>query len=137
MAARTQLTPVQLTQDGAVSEGAGTAIAGLVADGAYVASPPGPNKILVIVDNSYTAAVDVTLRAGGSGNDAAGNANPGVPFESAALGDLVVSVPASGTYVFWPATTDRFTQADGSMSIDFGAGMTGTIWVLELTDPAV
>jgi hypothetical protein len=131
MTARTALTPVDLVQDGAVSEGSGTSIAGLVAGGAYIADPPGPNKVFLIVNNSDTAAHNVTVRAGGNGNTAAGGTNPGVPFEAATVGDLVTSVAASGTEVIGPFTTDRFTQADGSLSIDFASGFTGTIWVLQ------
>jgi hypothetical protein len=132
MTARTQLTPTALVQDGAVAEPAGTSIAGLISAGAYVAAPPGPNKVFLIVSNSATAAFSVTVRAGGNGNTAAGGTNPGVPFEGATLGDLVTSVAASGTQLIGPLTSDRFTQADGTMSIDFAASMTGTIAVIQL-----
>jgi hypothetical protein len=130
MTARTALTPVQLVQDGSVAEGNGTSIAALVAAGATVASPPGPNRVMLRVNNSDTAAHNVTVRAGGNGVTAAGGANPGVPFEAATVGDLVTSVPASSTVEIGPLTSARFTQADGSMSIDFAAGFTGAIWVL-------
>jgi hypothetical protein len=131
MTARTALTPVDLVQDGSVAEGAGTAIAGLVTGGAYIADPPGPNKVFLLVSNSYTSAENVTVRAGGNGNTASGGSNPGVPFEAATVGDLVVSVPASGTVLIGPLTTDRFCQADGSLSIDFASALTGTIWVFQ------
>jgi len=132
MTARTQLTPLQMVQDGGVAEGAGTAIAGLVAGGAYVADPPGPNHLFLIVNNSYTSPETVTVRAGGNGNTASGGANPGVPFEQATVGDLVVTVANSATELIGPLTTGRFTQADGSVSIDFAAALTGTIWVVAL-----
>jgi hypothetical protein len=131
MTARTALTPVVLVQDGSVALGAGTAIAGLVSGGAYVADPPGPNKVAILIDNTYTAAENVTIRAGGNGNTASGGTNPGVPFDSAPVGDLVVSCP-NGAYTFiGPLTTDRYTQADGSLSIDFAGALTGTIWVIQ------
>lgn len=132
MTARTALTPVQLVGDGAISEGSGTSIAGLVSAGATIAAPPGPNRVLLIVNNSYSAAKNVTVRAGGSGVTAAGATAVAVPFEAAAAGDLVVNVAASGTQVIALATSARFTQADGSLSIDFDTAMTGTITVLAL-----
>ena len=137
MTARTALTPVGLVQDGAVSEGAGTAIAGLVAGGAYVADPPGPFRVFLLVNNSGASAANVTVRAGGSGTTASGGTNPGVPFTDATVGDLVTSVAASGTEVIGPFTTDRFCQADGSLSVDFAGGMTGTIWVFAYPNPGV
>src|ERR1700675_4940016 len=107
--ARSVLTPVVLVRDGSVADGAGAAIAGLVSGGAYVADPPGPNGIKFRVANSDTAAHNVTVRAGGSGVTASGAANPGVPFEGATVGDLVVQVPASSTLNIGPLTSDRFT----------------------------
>jgi hypothetical protein len=130
--ARTALTPVQLVLDGSVAEGAGTAIAGLVAGGAYIADPPGPNHIILIVNNSGAGAANVTVRAGGNGVTVSGGANPGVAFEPATVGDEVTSVAAAGTVVLGPFTTARVTQADGSLSLDFAVGMTGTVWVLAL-----
>jgi hypothetical protein len=132
MTARTAITPVQLVPDGAISEGSGTSIAGLVAAGATIAAPPGPNKLVIIVNNSATASKNLTVRAGGNGVTASGGTNPGVPFEAATVGDLVVAVGASGTQVVTPTTSARYTQADGSLSLDFDSGMTGTIWVLQL-----
>jgi len=132
MTARTALTPLQLAADAGTIEPAGTPIAGLVAGGATVAAPPGPNKVLLIVNNSGAGAANVTVRAGGNGTTAAGGPNPGVPFEAATVGDLVTAVPAGGTAVIAPTTSARYTQADGSLSVDFAAGMTGTVTVLQL-----
>lgn len=129
MTARTALTPVVLVTDGSVSEGSGTALP--PTGGAYILDPPGPNRLFLLVNNTYSAAENVTVRAGGNGVTASGGTNPGVPFEAATVGDLVVSVPSSGTVLIGPFTTDRFTQADGSISIDFAAAITGTIWVLQ------
>lgn len=132
MAARTALTPVAMSENGNVAEGAGTAIAGLVTNGATVADPPGPNKVFLIVNNSAVAAHNVTIRAGGSGNGADGNPAAAVPYAEAKQGDLVCSVAASATDLIGPFETDRFKQADGSLSIDFDATLTGTIWVVQL-----
>ncbi|MEV5710169.1 hypothetical protein [Actinoallomurus sp. NPDC052274] len=135
MAARTALTPVQLVRDGGVAQGAGTAIAGLVSAGATIASP-GPFRLQLIVTNSGGAAANVTVRASRNGVDAAGNAQTNKPadvvFTRATLGDLVVSVGASATQIITIDDSSRFAQDDGSVSVDFAAGMTGTIWVLRL-----
>lgn len=129
MTARTVLTPVQQVADGGVALGAGTAIAGLVTPGATV--DPGPKGMKIQVANSDSGGPhNVTVRAGGNGVTASGGTNPGVPFEAATKGDLVVAVPASSTQVITLSESARFTQADGSLSIDFAAGFTGTVWVL-------
>jgi hypothetical protein len=132
MTTRTALTTVQLVQDGAIAEGAGTSITGLVSGGAYVMDPPGPDNVALLVNNSDSgAAHSVTVRAGGNGNTASGGSNPGVPFGAAGVGDLVTSVAASGTEFLGPFSTDRFTQADGALYVDFSSGFTGTIWVFQ------
>jgi len=131
MTARTALTPIVLGQDGSVALGSGTSIAGLVSGGAYVADPPGPNKVFLLVDNTYSAAENVTVRAGGNGTTASGGTNPGVPFDSAPVGDLVVSCTNGAYTLIGPFTSDRYTQADGSLSIDFASALTGTIWVIQ------
>ena len=131
MTARTPLAPVPLVRNGAVTPPAGTAIAGLVAGGAYVAAPPGPNDVWLEVLNSGVAAAAVTVRAGGNGTSVSGGGNPGVPFDSAGQGDKVTLVPTGAIATkIGPFKSDRFTQADGSLSVDFAAGMTGTIWVI-------
>ena len=132
MAARSgALVPIQMVLDGAVAEGAGTAVAAS-SPGLWIADPPGPNHVFLIVANSATTAQSVTVRAGGNGLTETGAANPGVPFEQATVGDEVTSIPASSTQVLGPFTTDRVTQADGAMFIDFAAGFTGTIWAFAL-----
>lgn len=73
--------------------------------------------ILLIVANTAAAAHNVIVRAG---------AGP-VPAFRASLGDLTVSVPASGTALVGPFETARFAQSDGSLNVDFDASTTGTI----------
>ena len=59
----------------------------------------------------------IIIRAGGNGVSASGGANPGVPFEQATVGDLTVAVAASGgAQLISLGDTDRYTQADGSLS---------------------
>ena len=89
--ARTELTPTDLVAT-AGSPPARQALT-ISADGAYIADPPGPNKIILVVDNSADTAEDITIRAGGSGTTESGGTNPGVPFEQATVGDLVYSSP--------------------------------------------
>lgn len=139
MAARTALTPVQLVADNGTSEGSGTSVAGLVSAGATVASggsSPGPFRLVLIANNTAGTSQNVIVRASRSGVDANGNTQTNLPqntvFTHATLGDLTVAVAASGTQVIPIQDTDRFTQDDGSMSIDFSGGFTGTIWVLRL-----
>lgn len=79
--------------------------------------------VILIVANTYTAAENVIVRAG---------AGP-VPAFRASLGDLTVSVPASSTMILGPFETARFAQSDGSLNVDFGAGMTGTIEALRVS----
>jgi hypothetical protein len=136
MAARTAIVPVQLVNDNGVSQGAGTTIAGaLVTNGATIPAP-GPYNILLVVNNTFTSPANITIRASRSGVDAGGNTQANVPgnvvFTAATIGDLVVSVPNAGTVAIPIWTTDRFTQDDGSLSLDFGASMTGTVYVYRL-----
>lgn len=127
MAARTPLTVTQLAQDGAVTAPAGDDID--AANGMTIPSPTGPNGILLQV--TATAAGNVTVRAGGSGLSADGSPAKPVPFDGASAGDLVVAAPA-GTVFLGPFTSDRFTQADGSLSVDFDPAVAGTIAAIEL-----
>lgn len=72
--------------------------------------------VFLQVTNSAASAKTVTVRAG---------SNP--PAFRAGLGDLAVSVNASATVFIGPLESARFAQVDGSLNIDFGSGMTGTI----------
>lgn len=136
MAARTAIAPVQLLNDNGVLQGAGTTInPTLVTNGATVAAP-GPFRLLLLVNNTDAAPHNLIVRASRSGVDAAGNVqvNPSANtvFTQATVGDLSVSVVNATTQAFVIASTDRFTQDDGSVSVDFGAGFLGTIWVFRL-----
>jgi hypothetical protein len=139
MTARTAITPVVLTRDGAVREdNAGVAVN--QATGMYIAATLGPggnnsvpaHKLLLLVSNTASSAYNVILRATGSGTNSAGNAWPvtapsNTVFAQSTLGDLVQSVGASQAELLGPFTSDRFLQSDGTVCIDFGAGFTGTI----------
>lgn len=101
----------------AVSGGSALGIAvdsTLVTNGATVASPVSPEHVVLVVANTSGADRTVTIRAGNR-------------FQAAA-GDLVTTVTASiGIQQIGPFASARFLQADGSMSIDFATGFTGSI----------
>ncbi len=125
MTARTAITPIPLVADNGLVAGAGTS-----ADAAngMTLPAPGPFRTLLRVDNGDTASHTVTIRAGGSGVTATGGAAASVPFAQATVGDLVVTVAASGSTLIWLPTTDRFTQADGSLSVDFSSATSMKVW---------
>ncbi|MCW2904458.1 MAG: hypothetical protein JWO67_6723 [Streptosporangiaceae bacterium] len=133
MAARTALVPVTLVRDSFTDQGAG---ATPDAGNGNTLPDPGANALVLIVKNADSAAHSVTVRATGSGNDASGNAQSVPPqntvFTMATKGDLVVAVPAGKTYISPPLETDRFTQKDGSLSLDWSASASMTVWALYL-----
>ena len=51
-------------------------------------------------------------------------------FTQATQGDLVVSIPAGDTYVSPPLETDRFTQPDGSLLLDWSASASVKVWAV-------
>lgn len=139
MAARTVLTPVSLVADAGAAQGAGTSVAGLVAAGASVSSTPsnpGPFRLVLIVNNTAGTTQNVIVRAARSGLDALGNAQTNRPWDTvftrSTMGDLTVPVATTATQVIPLQDTDRFTQDDASVSIDFSGGFTGTLWLLRL-----
>ena len=156
MTARTQLTPITVTQDAGIVYTAATTLASLQAAGAYIAPPavtvtsgtgtfaPGwtEGSLLLLVNNTTTITETVTIRATGSGVNVAGTAQTS-PYPSNAVftqgsqGDLTVSLAASSLYMIWPYTSDRFTQPQdsGVIYLDFGASITGFITVFALSSP--
>jgi hypothetical protein len=121
--ARTVLTATQLPNNGGVSVGAG--VVPDHANGNIVASP-GPFRSLIIVANSGSA-VNLIVRASGYQGVSTGAANSGYvtgqyqPFATASTGDLTVSLTANVTTVVdFEQDEERFTQADGSMWLDWG-----------------
>lgn len=129
MTARTAITPIALVNDAGVAAGAGTNVD--ASNGMTVASP-GPFNVIVRVDNGDSASHTVTVRAGGSGVTASGAAAVAVPYTQATVGDLVVTVGAGASQFIPIATTDRFTQADGSLSLDFSSATSMKVWVFQL-----
>lgn len=75
-----------------------------------------PELTVLRISNTTAGALNAILRAGTK------------PLaESSGQGDLTVSVPANGTVFVGPVESARFIQADGSLSIDYAAGFTGTV----------
>lgn len=133
MAARTAITPVALPRNAFTAEGAGNSAD--AANGNTVADP-GPNHLMLIIANAGTAARTVTIRATSSGKDASGNAQTVNPWDTvyalATQGDLVATVAAGTTYLVPPVTSDRFTQPDGSLSLDYDAATGLTVYAFTL-----
>jgi hypothetical protein len=101
--------------------GATTIDATLVTNGVSVTAAK-PERTLIRVTNTEGSTNTVTIQSG---------AYP--PALASGLGDLVVTVAATtGVQYLGPFEGGRFKQADGTLWIDFEAGMTGTIDVLEM-----
>ena len=103
--------------------GDGTAIN--VSNGAKVTPTNKCSSLLLRVSNTITNATKTVTIAAGD--------NP--PSARAALGALTLTVPASGDIVT-TIESARFMQDDGTISLDFGAGMTGYVWAVQLADGA-
>ena len=130
MAARTAIVPIAVVNNGGISGGVGTAVD--AANGMTIPAP-GPFKVLLRVDNTDGSSHTFTVRAGGNGVTASGTAAVAVPYTQATVGDAVVTVAATtGSQVFWVLDSDRFTQADGSLSVDFSSATGMKIWAYQL-----
>lgn len=129
MAARTALTTEKLVRDGGVAQSAG---ATPDASNGNTVAFPGPFSVLIVVKNADSGSHTCTVRAGGSGVTASGGAAAAVPFAQATVGDLVVTVANGTTQIIQIDTTDRFTQKDGSLSLDWSASTSMTVWVYQL-----
>lgn len=124
MAARTALTPVQMVRDGSVTNPTASSVD---ATNGNTVADPGPYKVTLLLTNTDGSPHTCTVRATGNGVTASGatQTNPapsGTVYAQSTLGDLVITVPAtSGSLVAGPFTTDRFAQADGSLSLDWSS----------------
>jgi hypothetical protein len=78
-----------------------------------------------------TTAGTLLVRAPGNGNNVAGNAQvspypSSAVFAQGAIGDLSYSWgTTAGTAILGPLTSDRFTQPDGNLYLDWVAGVAG------------
>lgn len=89
------------------------------------------------VDNADSAPHTVIIRGSGYTGAANGAANSGIAspqntvFTQSTVGDLSVVVTNGTTRYIGPFTTDRFSQSDGTLWIDWSAGTSMTITVLQ------
>jgi|ERR1700722_7902259 len=133
MTARTAITPVQLSRDTVNALGAGHTPD--ASNGNTIASP-GAFKCKLIILNGDTATHTVTIRATGNGVTATGAtqvspAPSNTVYTQSTLGDLVATLAAGAYYEVGPLTSDRFFQADGSLSIDWSASTSITFWAVQ------
>ena len=135
--ARTQATVVALVHDGSVAKGA--ALTPHTA-GDYVAAgtvnSANIGRMMVEVVNGTTAGT-LTVRAPGNGVTVAGAAQVS-PYPSNAVlaqgsvGDLSLSWgTVAGTTIVGPFTSDRFTQADGNLYLDWSTATGVTYFVTQ------
>lgn len=111
---RDAVTVTTLTKHNATAIGAGVTIN--TTNGAVIAAVKKARKLLLRVSNTITNATKVvTIKAG--------------VYPPAALmgqGDLALTVQQSDQ-ILVTLETARFLQADGTINVDFGTGMTGAI----------
>lgn len=116
---RTVLTPAAGVRNDGVAP-ASTSIAGIVSAGGAVIADCNVEKLVIRVANTHGSDHPVTVVAGDSL----------YPAVESPLGDLAVVVPAtSGIMEILALESARFLQSDGSLLLNFGASMTGTVEV--------
>jgi hypothetical protein len=132
--ARTVLSATQLPNVGGANVGAG--VAPDHTNGNIVASP-GPFRSLLIVSNSGSSA-SLIVRASGYQGTAAGAANASYltaqyqPFATASIGDMTVTLAASVTTVVdLNVDSERFTQSDGSLWLDWSTASGLLVWAVQ------
>lgn len=114
--ARTAVTPAQLVSETVVAPTSTTINSTLVTNGVTIAAAHF-GHILIRVANSDTNPHNLIIRAG----------TDLTPVWRKGLGDLTVAVSASATGEMPPIESARYKQSDGSLSIDFSTGFTGTL----------
>lgn len=72
--------------------------------------------VLLYIDHTTASAKNLTIKAG---------VQP--PALREGLGDLVISLTASTTFIVGPLEAARFAQSDGSLNFDIAASATGTV----------
>jgi hypothetical protein len=133
--ARTALAAVQLASVGGVNAGAGVAPD---ATNGNIVALPGPFRSLLVVSNTAGSNATLYIRASGYQGTPTGAANSGYvtaqyqPFATASTGDLTVTLTASVyTVVDLEQDTERFTQSDGSLWLDWSTSTDILAWMLQ------
>ena len=75
------------------------------------------NSLVICVENTASAASEVTFKAGDN-------------YPNAKLGDLTVDVDATSVNFYQVQDPSRFENKDGSMNIDFKTGFTGNVFAV-------
>ena len=139
MTARSLGTVTSLTRDNGTSVTWNTphTTGDYIAAGTLQTQNLGKMKLLI---QWGTSAGTVTVRAPGSGNNIAGSAQTSpypsnAVFAAGAAGDVTYSWgTTAGTAVVGPFTTDRFTQPDGSLYLDWST-VAGPVTYAVVMDP--
>ncbi len=120
--ARTAVAYTNLSANAYGADPAGTTIdSTLVTNGVTIANAD-PEHTLIRVANTAGATKVVTINAG---------AYP--PAIKSGQGNLTGTVAATtGVGTFGPFSSSKVLQSDGSMTVDFASGTTGTITVLRI-----
>jgi hypothetical protein len=95
-----------------------------IALGDAIPANGGIERLVIYVQNTHAATHTVTIRAG--------TTNP--PAFEGGEGDLTTGnlTASTGTAFIAGLHSSRFAQSDGSVSVDFSASITGTIWAFLL-----
>lgn len=119
--ARTAVTISKLSANSSITTPAGTT---LDPTNGHVISGARFRKLMIRITNTNGTNRVATIKAG---------AYP--PAESAGLGDLAVTVPATtGDVLIGPLESARFAQANGDIYVDLGASIAGIIAAIQFPD---
>lgn len=120
--ARTAVTPVAFVANSSIADNAGTTIDSTLVTNGVKISGVLPEEMLIRVANTAGADKVVTVNAG---------TYP--PALASGQGALTGTVPAtSGVRWFGPLEGGRFLQSDGTVTVDFASGTTGSITVYKV-----
>ncbi|WP_242882592.1 hypothetical protein [Actinomadura litoris] len=119
--ARTALAYAALLPNQGINDPAGTAVNTGAGNGHVIARAQ-PERTLLRVTNTHTAAHTVVVKAGSY-----------PPALAAGQADLTVTVPASGAAFIGPLESGRFLTGDGTLIVEVtDAAHTGTITALRI-----
>jgi hypothetical protein len=106
------LTPTALPAGNAIDPTNGHNVAGAFASN---------DELFIYVDHTTASTKVLTVRAGN---------NP--PALRAGIGDLTFTLAATTKYFLGPFEAAQFSQADGSLNLDFAASATGTLYAIKI-----
>jgi hypothetical protein len=135
--ARTALTVDQLSANGGKILTAPLTVPA-AATGVVVASPGGHKLLLTATNAAGSGSVNCIIRASGYQGTPNGAANSSYvtdqyqPFAQASVGDLTVAVGFGTSVQIGPLDTDRFSQPDGTLLVDFSSPTSMTVSAVRL-----